>query len=65
MNYLVLSSKQVCEMGARVITTILQMMKLRHGKIVTGLKTELENGGARIQSQVSLASEPQYPNGNE
>lgn len=52
-------------MGAQVITTILQMKKLKYAKIVTGLKTQLENGGARIQCQVSLASAPQYPNGNE
>ena len=62
MYYLVLSSPQVCEMRARVTAIILQMKKLRHGKIVTGPKTQVENGAARVQTQVGLAPEPQCPN---
>lgn len=56
MNYLILFLQLVCEMRARVILTILQMEKRRHRKIVTGLKTQLGNGGARIQA--GLASGP-------
>lgn len=34
------------------------MKQLRHREVITGLETQLESGGARIQSQVSLAPEP-------
>lgn len=44
-------------MRARVVTIILQMKKLRRVKIVTGLKTQLDNDGAMIQIQVGLAPE--------
>lgn len=62
MHYLILSSPQVCEMRARVITIIFQMKKLRYGKTGTGLKTQVKNGAARVQPHVSLAPEPQCPN---
>lgn len=51
MNYLILTSQNVCEMGARVITIILQMKKPRHRKIVTGPKAQPKNGEVRVQLQ--------------